>query len=307
LTPVGFCHYLIGDMREIVLPAGEMPKKLEKFLTRNFPIGYVRKVFRKNGVRINGQRAKSDDLIRAGDRIQLYIPFEPDAAAAKPVKSFPKIDVVFEDDALLLINKPAGLAVHEGKTVSKPHSVLGILETQYRDMGIKPQLVHRLDKDTSGLLLVAKNQQTATELESSFETGKVDKEYLCVVAGRLQTNKGKIDFPLPGRDDKPVRTHTRFRVIKRFSEVTLVRVAIETGRLHQIRLHFAKLGYPVVMDDQHGDFAFNRRFRKEFGLKRQFLHAEKLKLNYAGIQREWTAPLAKDLDQTLQALAAEKS
>ncbi|HEY3168045.1 MAG TPA: hypothetical protein VGK57_12490, partial [Candidatus Binatia bacterium] len=116
MTRAGFCHYLIGDMHEIVLPAGETPKKLAKFLTKNFPIGYVRKVFRKNGVRINGQRAKSDDLIRAGDRIQLYIPFEPDAAVAKPVKSFPKMDVLFEDDALLVIDKPAGLAVHEGRT-----------------------------------------------------------------------------------------------------------------------------------------------------------------------------------------------
>jgi 23S rRNA pseudouridine955/2504/2580 synthase len=306
LTRAGFCHYLIGDMHEIVLPAGETPKKLAKFLTKNFPIGYVRKVFRKNGVRINGQRAKSDDLIRAGDRIQLYIPFEPDAAVAKPVKSFPKMDVLFEDDALLVIDKPAGLAVHEGRTVSKRDSVLGILETQYRDRGIKPRLVHRLDKDTSGLLLVAKNQQTASELESGFETGQVDKEYLCLVVGRLQTNEGKIDFPLPGRDGKPVRALTRFRVIKRFFEVTLVRVAIETGRLHQIRLHFAKLGYPVVMDDQHGDFGFNKRFRKAFGLKRQFLHAEKLRLNYAAKLREWTAPLAKDLDETLRALSAQK-
>jgi 23S rRNA pseudouridine955/2504/2580 synthase len=307
LTRGGFCHYLIDDMHEIVLPAGETPKKLGKFLTRNFPIGYVRKVFRKNGVRINGQRAKSDDLIRAGDRIQLYIPFEPDAAAAKPVKSFPKIDVVFEDDALLLINKPAGLTVHEGRTVSKRHSVLGILETPYRDKGIKPLLVHRLDKNTSGLLVIAKNQQTASELESCFETGKVDKEYLCLVVGRLPMNEGKIDFSLPGRDEKPVRAYTRFRVLRRFSEVTLARVTIETGRLHQIRLHFAKLGYPVVLDDQHGDFGFNKRFRKAFGLKRQFLHAEKLKLNYAGKQREWTAPLAKDLEKTLRALSAQNS
>jgi len=306
LTPVDFYHYLIGDMHEIVLRAGETPKKLENFLKKNFPIGYVRKVFRKNGVRINGQRANSDDLIRAGDRIQLYIPFEADAAA-KPIKTFPKIDVVFEDDSLLAINKPAGLAVHEGRTVSKRYSLLGILETQYRDRGIKPQLVHRLDKNTSGLLVVAKNQQTASELESCFETGKVDKEYLCLVVGRLQMNEGKIDFSLRGRDDKPVRALTRFRVIKRFAEVTLVRVAIETGRLHQIRLHFAKLGYPVVMDDQHGDFGFNKRFRKEFGLKRQFLHAEKLKLNYAGKPREWTAPLAKDLDNTLRVLSRQMS
>jgi 23S rRNA pseudouridine955/2504/2580 synthase len=287
-------------MREIVLRGSETPKKLENFLKKHFPIGYVRKVFRKNGVRINGRRAESDDIIRAGDRIQLYIPFEPEAATER--RSRAKVDIVFEDDSLLVINKPAGLAVHEGKTVSKQKSLLGILESQYHDRGIKPQLVHRLDKDTSGLLLVAKNQRAATELASSFETGKVDKEYLCLVVGRLQTNEGKIDFPLPGRDGKPVRALTRFRVVKRYSEVTLVRVASETGRLHQIRLHFAKLGYPVVTDDQHGDFGFNKRFRKEFALKRQFLHAEKLGLNYAGKQREWTAPLASDLQRALRLL-----
>ena len=294
-------------MREIVLRGSEAPKKLENFLKKHFPIGYVRKVFRKNGVRINGRRAESDDVIRAGDRIQLYIPFAPEAPTARRGQFRPKIDVVFEDDSLLVINKPAGLAVHEGKTVRKQESLLGILEGQYRDRGIKPQLVHRLDRDTSGLLLVAKNQQAATELASSFETGKVDKEYLCLVVGRLQTNEGEIDFPLPGRDGRPVRALTRFRVVKRFSGVTLVRVAIETGRLHQIRLHFAKLGYPVVTDDQHGDFGFNKRFRKEFALKRQFLHAEKLRLNYAGKQREWTAPLAKDLEKALQALSAQNS
>ncbi len=91
--------------------------------------------------------------------------------------------------------------------------------------------------------------------------------------------------------------------MKRFSETTLARVTIETGRLHQIRLHFAHLGYPVVMDDQHGDFGFNKRFRKEFGLKRQFLHAEKLKLTYADHASEWTAPLAKELEITLQKLS----
>jgi len=307
LTQVGFCHYLFNDMREIVLPAGETPRKLENFLKKRFPIGYVRKVLRKNGVRINGQRAKSDDLIRGGDRIQLYIPFEPNAMSAKPGKSFREINIVFEDDSLLVINKPAGLAVHEGKTVSKRDSVLGILEAQYHNRGIKPQLVHRLDKDTSGLLLVAKNQQTASELESSFETGKVDKEYLCLVVGRLPMNQGNIDFPLPGRNGKPVRALTRFRVIKRFSEVTFVRVVIETGRLHQIRLHFAKLGYPVVMDDQHGDFPFNKRFRKEYGLKRQFLHAVKLRLEYAGKEQEWAAEAPNDLDKTLRLLSAEKA
>jgi 23S rRNA pseudouridine955/2504/2580 synthase len=294
-------------MREIVLPTNETVKKLENFLKKQFPIGYVRKLFRKNTVRLNGRRAKPEDLVQAGDRIQLYIDFEKPAETFKPRLALIKLDIVYEDNALLVLNKRAGIAVHEGKTVSKGESVLGILETQYRDRGIKPQLVHRLDKDTSGLLLVAKNPESAKELESCFETGAVEKEYLCLLVGRLPNNEGKIDFPLPGRAGNPVRALTRYRVVKKFSEVTLVRAAIETGRLHQIRLHFAKLGYPVVMDDQHGDFGFNKRFRKEYGLKRQFLHAEKLEIKTDGKPREWTAPLAKDLEKTLRLLAEQNS
>ena len=291
-------------MREIILPHGEPARKLENFLKKQFPIGYVRKVFRKSGVRINGRRAKPDDLLRPGDRIQLYIPFEADAENLKSALSTPKIDVIFEDNNLLVINKPAGLAVHEAER-QKKDSVLGFGKP-IRDAGVRPQLVHRLDKDTSGLLLVAKDPKTAAKLESAFETGKVDKQYLCLVVGRLKDNYGKIDFPLPGREGSPVRALTRYRVMKRYSDTTLVRVTIETGRLHQIRLHFAKLGYPVVMDDQHGDFAFNKRFRKKYGLKRQFLHAEKLRLNYAGKTCEWSASLQEDLDNTLRSLSAQK-
>ncbi|HVR17673.1 MAG TPA: RluA family pseudouridine synthase [Candidatus Limnocylindrales bacterium] len=294
-------------MREIALPDNETVKKLENFLKKQFPIGYVRKLFRKNSVRLNGRRAKPEDLVRAGDRIQLYIDFEKPAETFKPRPAPTKLDIIYEDNALVVLNKPAGIAVHEGKTVSKKESVLGILETQYRDRGIKPQLVHRLDKDTSGLLLVAKNPESAKELESCFETGAVEKEYLCLLVGRLPNHEGKIDFPLPGRGSNPVRALTRYRVVKKFSEVTLVRAAIETGRLHQIRLHFAKLGYPVVMDDQHGDFGFNKRFRKAYGLKRQFLHAEILKIKTKGKLLEWTVPLATDLGEILRLLAAQNN
>ena len=290
-------------MREIVLPAEETPGSLENFLRKNFPIGYVRKLFRKNGVRINGRRAREDDVVRARDRIQLYVPFEATNTTLVPGTDSSNIETIFEDEALLVVNKPAGLAVHEGKTVSKRASILGILETRFRAAAIVPRLIHRLDKDTSGLLMIAKNPQALDELEGIFESGEVAKEYLCLVVGRLPSNEGKIDFLLPGREGRPVRALTRFRVVQRFSETTLARVQIETGRLHQIRLHFAKLNYPVVMDDQHGDFGFNKRFRKQYGLTRQFLHAERLKIKYGGKQREWSAPLASDLKRVLSRLA----
>ena len=294
---------IFDDMQEIILPADETAKKLENYLKKRFPIGYVRKLFRKNGIRRNGQKARPDDLLRHGDRIQIFIPFETQAkGAGRETLSRPKLPVLFEDDELLVINKPPGVAVHEAKGIPKRETVLGILENQYRSTGIRPRLVHRLDKDTSGALVVSKTEKSVKELESLFEEGEVEKEYLCLVAGLLQQTEGKIDFPLPGREGKVVRALTRFRVVKRFSETTLVRVEIETGRMHQIRLHFAKLGYPLVMDEQHGDFSFNRRFRKKFGLKRQFLHASRITLDYRGKKRTWTAPLAGDLDETIKSV-----
>lgn len=305
MTPPGFSRLLGCAMREIVLGSDASGKKLESYLKKQFPIGYVRKLFRKSAIRLNGQRGKPEAQLRAGDKIQLFIPFEKDAARNQPLTSAQRLAVVFEDPDLLVIDKPAGIAVHEGRTVSKRESVLGILEQQYRDSRTKPQLVHRLDQDTSGLLLIAKNPKTASELEQAFETGAVDKEYCALVIGRLANNQGKIDTPLPGREGKPVRALTRYWVVQRFSDVTLVRVAIETGRLHQIRLHFAQLGHPVVMDDQHGDFAFNKTFRREYGLKRQFLHAEKLRLTLAGKVCRWQAKLAKDLERTLDLLLTQ--
>jgi 23S rRNA pseudouridine955/2504/2580 synthase len=121
----------------------------------------------------------------------------------------------------------------------------------------------------------------------------------------LQQNQGVIDFPLPGRQDKAVHARTRFRVLRRFSDTTLVEAGIATGRMHQIRLHFARYGHPVVMDEQHGDFAFNKRFRKQWGLHRQFLHASAITLEYAGKELTWTAGLPADLTNTLERLALD--
>ena len=293
---------------EILLPAGAAPQKLEAFLKKRFPIGYVRKLFRKNGLRLNGKHPRPDDIVGPGDRIRFYPPFEAKDQPPKVKKIIkpPEFQIVFEDRRLLVIDKPAGLAVHEGRTVTRRESLLGVLENRYRTQGITPALVHRLDKDTSGLLLVAKEPRVADRLASLFETGRVEKDYLCLVAGRLPENQGVIELPLPGREGQAVRAITRYQVAKRFSATTLVRVKIETGRMHQIRLHFAKLGYPVVLDDQHGDFAFNKRFRKTYGLKRQFLHAATLTLDYEGKRRTWSAPLAGDLAVTLRALESNR-
>jgi 23S rRNA pseudouridine955/2504/2580 synthase len=292
-------------IQEISISAGESPKKLENFLKKRFPVGYVRKLFRKNGVRLNRRPAKPDDPVGPGDRVELYIPFEKNPQSRRqrtPVEA--DLKIIFEDDEIIVINKPAGITVHEGQEVLKRNSLLGMLEARYRPRGIAPRLVHRLDKDTSGVLLAAKNEGIAKQLEGLFTDEKLEKEYLCLLVGRLRQNQGSIDFPLPGRAGRPVRALTRFRVVKRFSETTLVRASIATGRMHQIRLHFAQYGHPVVMDDQHGDFSFNKRLRKQCRLRRQFLHASTLALPYRGKKHSWTAPLPADLGSTLEFLAA---
>lgn len=294
-------------IQEILVPESEPVKKAENFLKHRFPIGYVRKLFRKNAIRLNRRRAKSHDLVRPGDRIQLYIPFETKSERLTDKSSVQtELRILYEDEDLLVILKPPGIAVHEGKQVPRHRSLLGLLETKHHKAGIVPKLVHRLDKDTSGVLVVAKNECTAQEFESAFAKGDVQKEYLCLVAGRLPQGTGTIDRPLPGRDGTPVPAITHFTVVKRYSQSTLIRVSLETGRMHQIRQHCAGIGYPIVMDDRYGDFAFNRQFRRSWGLRRQFLHAVSIATRHKGRMRKWTAPLPQDLKTVLTRLEASE-
>ncbi len=288
---------------EIIVPQNEEPKRLENFLKKRFPIGYVRKLFRRNGVRLNGGRPGPNQIAHPGDRVTLYLPFEKRPGTA--VKKGPErggFEILFEDEDILVLNKHAGITVHEGKGILKQQSLLGMLEATYRPRGIIPKLVHRIDKETSGLLVVAKRDAAAEELEKKFAGGEVEKEYLALVLGRLHPKEGRIDFPLPGREGSFVPALTRYQVERELPGTSLVRVKMETGRMHQIRLHFAKLGHPVVMDDRHGDFAFNNRFRKAHGLKRQFLHAQSIAFEHRGQKRKWTAPLPEDLAMTLKSL-----
>jgi 23S rRNA pseudouridine955/2504/2580 synthase len=292
-------------IQEILVPASEPIKKVENFLKNRFPIGYVRKLFRKNGIRLNGKRAKPEDVVHAGDRVQLYIPFEKNTRRFEGERSSPtEFQIIFEDRDLWVIVKPPGIAVHEGKQVPKHRSLLGFFEAKHHVAGVAPKLVHRLDKDTSGILIVAKNEKAAEELVTAFARGDVRKEYLCLVAGRLAQDTGILDFPLLGREGKAVGAVTQFSVAKRFSQSTLIRVKLETGRMHQIRQHCAKFGHPVVMDDRYGDFAFNRQFRRLYGLKRQFLHAATIAVLYKDTTRKWAAPLPPDLKAVLSLLEA---
>ena len=292
-------YILLPSMRNLSIPPAFHLQSLSSFLRSRFPKGYVATLFRKKGVRINGKRAQKDTLLHHGDLLTFYIPFP-----AQHNKTW-KPDILFEDDHIAVINKKAGIAVHEGKTVRSKDSLIGHLTAYYKSQDIVPHLVHRLDKDTSGCLLMVKDKTLVSSFEHLFESGQVDKTYKALVKGILPQKTGKIDTPLPGRDGHLVHALSTFTVDCVYHEagVSLVTVKIETGRMHQIRLHFAKIGHPVVMDEQHGDFAFNKVFRKTYKLKRQFLHAETLSFVYQQERRIFTAPLPEDLSAVLAKLS----
>lgn len=284
-------------MREYIVPSLPKAVSLHSFLSEKFPRGFVRKVFDKKGVRVNGERGKEETILKGKEVLTFYIPLE---TGVKKMTHCP-VDIIYEDTTILILNKKAGIAVHEGKNTPLQKSLIGKLQTWYADKNITPYLVHRLDKDTSGCLLVVKQENQVPLFEKMFETGTIQKEYVALVKGIIQKEKGDITSPLPGRDGYLVRAETSYIVQERFPKVpaTLVRVIIHTGRMHQIRLHFASIGYPIIMDNEHGDFSFNKQFRKTYHLQRQFLHAEKISFMYQQKQQLFTAPWTSDLIKTV--------
>ncbi|MBI2634702.1 RNA pseudouridine synthase [Candidatus Peregrinibacteria bacterium] len=190
--------------------------------------------------------------------------------------------ILYEDKACFVVNKPAGLVVHPdagGKYAGK--TLVDLMKDKIGD----GRLVHRLDKDTSGVLIIAKNNESLENLRMQFKEHKVEKIYLALVKGILEHKEGIIDSPIARRlsDKRKMgvsldgrRAISHFRVLKEFGDVSLLQVRIETGRMHQIRVHFAAIKHPVVCDDVYGHRKFNAAFVKKYGLERQFLHAWKI-------------------------------
>lgn len=257
-----------------------------------------------------GRRPRASDRLRGGERIEVEIP-PPEPADLRP-EPIP-LSVVFEDRDLLVVDKPPGLAVHPGAgrhTGTLVHAVLahcpdlpGIGGTH------RPGVVHRLDKDTSGLLVVAKSEAALRGLQAQMQSRRARREYLAIVHGRVLGEGGTVDAPV-GRDPRhrtrmavvasgrPAVTH--YRVAERFPDATLLAVRLETGRTHQIRVHCAHLGHPVV-----GDRTYGRR-PNPWGLARQALHAWRLTFAHpvSGQPMTFTAALPQDMESILRTLRA---
>ncbi|MCX7129770.1 MULTISPECIES: 23S rRNA pseudouridine(955/2504/2580) synthase RluC [Aeromonas] len=294
-------------------------QRIDNFLKtqlKGVPKSLIYRILRKGEVRVNKKRIKPEYKLCAGDVIRV----PPVRVAEKNELPSANLGVIqrlesqilFEDEAMIVLNKPSGMAVHGGSGLS-----FGVIEGL---RALRPdarflELVHRLDRDTSGVLLVAKKRSALRSLHEQLRIKTMRKQYLALVRGKWQAHVKVVNAPLRKNDlqsgERVVRvsadgkpSETRFRIVRQFAEATLVECSPITGRTHQIRVHTLHAGHPIACDDKYGEAAFDEKMRSQ-GLKRLFLHAWKLSFIHPadGREMQMEAPLAPELDGFLEKLA----
>ena len=283
-------------VKRLVVDEESAGQRLDNFLMRHLkgvPKTHVYRIIRSGEVRINKGRCSADSRVQTGDEVRVPPVRVSEKVAEKaarpaPAREFPPL---LEDEHLLAIDKPAGVAVHGGSGVS-----FGVIEQlrQARPQAKLLELVHRLDRETSGILLVAKKRSALKNLQDQFRERETGKTYLALVQGDWPAKLKVIDQPLhkyllpdgerrvkvtTPDDPDGMRSITLVKVAQRLQGCTLLEVTIKTGRTHQIRVHLASNGHPIAGDDKYGDFEWNKALHKQ-GLKRMFLHAWRLQFNH---------------------------
>lgn len=293
---------------------GSAGQRIDNFLIRHLkgvPKSHIYRILRGE-VRVNKKRIDQTYRLQSGDLLRIppvRVAAREEIEAFVPSSEFP---IVFEDDALLVIDKPAGVAVHGGSGVS-----FGVIEQLRRARPAAKflELVHRLDRETSGVLLIAKKRSALTAMHEIMREGNSDKRYLALVAGDWKNARQHVKLPLykfdtpQGEKRVMVRedgqpSHTVFNLKQSFGDYTLLEAELKTGRTHQIRVHLSHLGFPIAGDDKYGDFALNKTLMKQ-GLKRMFLHAHSISFSHplSGEPMTLVAPLAGELHRFLERLA----
>ena len=317
-------HAISKDSVSLITVAEhEAGQRLDNYLIKilkGVPKSHIHRIIRAGEVRLNKKRCKPDSRIQTGDllRIPPVRTAEKQRSSENRAQAVParEFTIIYEDDALLVIDKPAGTAVHGGSGVS-----FGVIEQirRARPEARYLELVHRLDKDTSGLLMIAKKRSALVKLHEAIRNDHPKKIYLALGVGKLPNDSFHVKLPLfkytGAQGEKMVRVsedgqsaHTVFRVLNRFSDdllhqvglshLTLVQATLKTGRTHQIRVHLQSQHCPIAGDERYGDYQANKRLQK-LGLKRMFLHAAELHLDHplTGEKLILKAPLPQDLAQ----------
>ncbi|HEY6241364.1 MAG TPA: RluA family pseudouridine synthase [Burkholderiales bacterium] len=288
-------------------------QRVDNFLMRmckGVPRSHVYRILRTGQVRVNSRRVDATYRLQPGDRVRIP-PMRLARRDGEKIAPPLHLPVVHEDEALLVVNKPAGTAVHGGSGIS-----FGAIEQMRAG---RPELrflelAHRLDRETSGLLILAKKRSALTSLHAALREGQVKKEYLVLVKGNWRNDKQHVSLPLRkflthsgerrvSVDREGKESATVFRKKKGFRDYTLLSAELLTGRTHQIRVHLAHLGFPIAGDDKYGDFELNRALARQ-GLKRMFLHAGELEFLHplSGDALKLHAPLPEDLSHFLDSL-----
>lgn len=299
-------------VRKVRIDEERAGQRIDNFLRTELPgvpKGRVYRLLRRGEVRVNGGRVRAEHKLQTGDEVRIP-PVRIDKRGAPPPASQAAgmlERVVYEDKRLLVLNKPSGVAVHGGSGIS--HGVIELLRHARPDLA-DLGLVHRIDRETSGCLVMAKRRSALRELHERFREGHVHKNYLALVAGDWQYGEQLIDVPLLVHNRKGGERHvvvsrkgkeaqTRVSLSRTYGVYSLLQCAPETGRTHQIRVHLQHAGHPIVGDERYGDEAVNRRARK-LGLRRLFLHAQSIAFaDDSGNELHFTAPLAEELESFL--------
>ena len=295
-----------------MLEVGEesVGQRIDNFLIRNLkgvPKSHVYRILRSGEVRVNSGRIKPDYRLVDGDKVRVP-PVRVATPEARPPARSLALPVVFEDDALIVIDKPSGVAVHGGSGIS-----FGVIESlrAERPRAKFLELAHRLDRDTSGLLMVGKKRTALVELHRMLRDGEVRKDYVAIVKGRWKGGGRKIDVPLHKyvtaegerrvsvRDDGQ-QAISLFKPLSAGDTASMLDIRLMTGRTHQIRVHAAHVGHPILGDDKYGDFDLNRALVKQ-GVKRLFLHARQLSLSHplSGEPLAFVSPLPPEMQRFL--------
>ena len=289
--PAGEAGY--PAVRWLVIGPDEAGQRIDNFLIKlckGVPKSHIYQVLRSGQVRVNKGRIAQTYRLVEGDTVRV----PPIRIAERVATHVPAVEfeILLEDEHLLIVDKPAGVAVHGGSGVS--HGVIEQLRAS-RPQAKFLELVHRLDRETSGILMLAKKRSALVTLHEQIRLGRIDKRYLALVHGEWQHRRQHVKLPLfkytTPEGERRVRvqsdgqpSHTIFNLLRKYGDFALLEAELKTGRTHQIRVHLAALGFPIAGDEKYGDFAFNRQLQKiepgRGALKRMFLHAWRLRFEH---------------------------
>lgn len=299
-------------MENVIVNENDKGKRLDIYIAENFnelSRTMIKKLIESNNILVNDKSEKVSYKVQANDNISIDV---PEAKETKLKAQEIPLDIIYEDSDIIVVNKPKGMVVHpangnlDGTLVN---AILSICKNSLSGIGgeLRPGIVHRLDKDTSGLIIVAKNDKAHINMSEQIKERNVKKTYIALVRGNVPEEEATINMPI-GRSTKDRKKMavtkngkqaiTHFKVLKRYSKYTLLEIKIETGRTHQIRVHMAEIGYPVV-----GDAVYSNG-KNEFGIEGQMLHAYKLEFMHPITNKhmELTATLPQYFEEILKKL-----